>query len=107
MKIHVVELFDPLGIGYCTFWFHSVVEKARHLFITLRLGHGYLKTYLKRIGQANSNLCRCGVKETAKHLLVTCSKYLTTWPAILKSGLHLSLVLKSKENRAIVLQFIQ
>jgi hypothetical protein len=36
MKIHVVELFDPLGIEYCTFWFHSVVEKARHLFITLR-----------------------------------------------------------------------
>jgi hypothetical protein len=34
MKIHVVELFDPLGIEYCTFWFHSVVEKARHLFIT-------------------------------------------------------------------------
>jgi hypothetical protein len=35
MKIHVVELFDPLGIEYCTFWFYSVVEKARHLFITL------------------------------------------------------------------------
>jgi hypothetical protein len=35
MKIHVVELFDPLGIEYCTFWFHSVVEKARHLFITI------------------------------------------------------------------------
>lgn len=35
MKIHVVELFDPLGIEYCTFWFHSAVEKARHLFITL------------------------------------------------------------------------
>jgi hypothetical protein len=34
MKIHVVELFDPLGIEYCTFWFYSVVEKARHLFIT-------------------------------------------------------------------------
>jgi hypothetical protein len=34
MKIHVVELFDPLGIEYCTFWFRSVVEKARHLFIT-------------------------------------------------------------------------
>jgi hypothetical protein len=28
MKIHVVELFDPLGIEYCTFWFYSVVEKS-------------------------------------------------------------------------------
>jgi hypothetical protein len=35
IKIHIVELFDPLGIEYCTFWFYSVVEKARHLFITL------------------------------------------------------------------------
>jgi hypothetical protein len=42
MKIHVVELFDPLGIEYCTFWFYSVVEKARHLFITTlaNAGHG-------------------------------------------------------------------
>jgi hypothetical protein len=36
MKIHVVELFDPLRIEYCTFWFYSVVEKARHLFITIK-----------------------------------------------------------------------
>jgi hypothetical protein len=34
MKIHIVELFDPLRIEYCTFWFYSVVENARHLFIT-------------------------------------------------------------------------
>jgi hypothetical protein len=34
MKIHIVELFDPLGIEYCTFWFYSVVKKARYLFIT-------------------------------------------------------------------------
>jgi hypothetical protein len=37
MKIHVVELFDPLRIEYCTFWFYSVVEKARHLSITERM----------------------------------------------------------------------
>jgi hypothetical protein len=24
MKIHVVELFDPLRIEYCTFWFCNV-----------------------------------------------------------------------------------
>jgi hypothetical protein len=39
MKIHVVELFDPKGIEYCTFWFYSVVEKARHLFIILILSY--------------------------------------------------------------------
>jgi hypothetical protein len=42
IKIHVVELFDPLGIEYCTFWFYSVVEKARHLFITGREPSGTL-----------------------------------------------------------------
>jgi hypothetical protein len=45
MKIHVVELFDPLGIEYCTFWSYSVVEKARHLFITLDT----IKTKRKRL----------------------------------------------------------
>jgi hypothetical protein len=34
MKIHVVELFATKGLENCTFWFYSVVEKARHLFIT-------------------------------------------------------------------------
>jgi hypothetical protein len=34
MKIHIVELFNLLRIEYCTFWFYSIVEKARHLFIT-------------------------------------------------------------------------
>jgi hypothetical protein len=28
MKIHVVELFDSLGIEYCTFWFRSVLGKS-------------------------------------------------------------------------------
>jgi hypothetical protein len=37
MKIHIVELFDLLRIKYCIFWFYSVVEKARHLFIILEV----------------------------------------------------------------------
>jgi hypothetical protein len=64
----------------------------------LILGYRYLKTYLKRIGQANSNLYCYGVKETAEYLLLTCSKYLGTRPAILKGSLSLRLILKSKEN---------
>jgi hypothetical protein len=47
MKIHVVELFDPLGIEYCTFWFYSVVEKARHLFITTIKSAFLCTTFLK------------------------------------------------------------
>jgi hypothetical protein len=42
MKIHVVELFDPLGIEYCTFWFCSVVEKARPLSIHYKVFNQFI-----------------------------------------------------------------
>ncbi len=41
-------------------------------FYQLKLGHGYIKAYLHRIGRAENNQCRCGKKETAKHLLLSC-----------------------------------
>jgi ribonuclease HI len=41
-------------------------------FYQLKLGHGYLKAYLKRIGRSNSDLCACGTKETIDHLLFSC-----------------------------------
>jgi hypothetical protein len=74
----------------------------------LKIGHGYLKTYLKRIGKASSNLCRCGgAEETAEHLLLSCLEYSKTRPTRLKGTTPLSLVFKSKEDRALVLQFIR
>jgi hypothetical protein len=44
-------------------------------YYMLKLSHGYLKTYLKRIGKADSELYRCGTTETADHLLLSCSDY--------------------------------
>ena len=41
-------------------------------FYQLKLGHGYIKAYLHRIGQAGNSRCRCGKKETAEHLLLSC-----------------------------------
>ena len=41
-------------------------------FYQLKLGHGYIKAYLHRIGRAGNNRCRCGKKETAEHLLLSC-----------------------------------
>jgi ribonuclease HI len=43
-------------------------------FFQLKLGHGYIRTYLYRLGHSNSDLCRCGKRETAEHLLLSCKE---------------------------------
>ena len=43
-------------------------------FYQLKLGHGYLKSYLFRLGHSDSDRCRCGQKETSEHLLLSCRK---------------------------------
>jgi hypothetical protein len=73
----------------------------------LRLSHGYLKTYLKRIGKADSELCRYGTTETADHLLLSCSDYSFSRPNCLKGSPPLSLVFKEKDSRIATLQFIR
>jgi len=46
-------------------------------FFQLKLGHGFLKSHLHRIGVTQSNRCLCGKKETPKHLLLECPRYRT------------------------------
>jgi ribonuclease HI len=41
-------------------------------FYQLKLGHGYQKAFLYRIGKANDDKCLCGAKETTDHLLFSC-----------------------------------
>lgn len=43
-------------------------------FYQLKIGHGYFKSYLHRLGHSETNTCSCGIKETPEHLLLTCSK---------------------------------
>ena len=43
-------------------------------FFQLKLGHGYLKSYLHRLGHTESDLCRCGRRETPAHLLLSCKE---------------------------------
>jgi hypothetical protein len=49
-------------------------EQASALY-QLKLGHGYIKSYLYRLGHSDNDLCRCGKKETAQHLLLNCREY--------------------------------
>ena len=44
-------------------------------FFQLKLGHGYFKSYLKRIGKIVDDECVCGRKQTAEHLLLECRRY--------------------------------
>jgi hypothetical protein len=65
----------------------------------LKLGHGYLKTYLKRrIGKADSNRCRCGISETAEHLLLSCPEYSDVQLIYLKGDPPLSTIFREKES---------
>lgn len=38
----------------------------------LKLGHGYFKAYLHKLHHIDNDRCKCGVKETPDHLLLSC-----------------------------------
>ena len=79
-------------------------------FYQLKIGHGYNKAYLFRIGKADSPLCSCGAKQTPEHLLLSC-KWLRADRKILrdelrKAQLTLSLLLHTKQGIAATLAFL-
>ena len=43
-------------------------------FYQLKLGHGYIKSYLYRLNHTSNNKCSCGQKEIPEHLLLSCKK---------------------------------
>jgi hypothetical protein len=44
-------------------------------FFQLKLGHGYNKSYLYRIGLVTNDKCKCGALETPIHLILYCKEY--------------------------------
>lgn len=80
-------------------------------FYQLKLGHGYNKAYLYRMGKADSPFCSCGAKQTPEHLLLSC-KWLRADRKILRdelSNVHLTLplLLHTKQGIAATLAFIR
>src|SRR5271155_3108404 len=53
---------------------HGTKREQASSFYQLKLGHGYIKSYLYRLGHTHSDLCRCGRRETAAHLLLSCKE---------------------------------
>ena len=43
-------------------------------FYQLKFGHGYIKSYLYRLGHIGTNRCICGLIKTPEHLLLNCKE---------------------------------
>jgi hypothetical protein len=79
-------------------------------FFQLKLGHGYIKSYLKRLGHVSDDRCRCGRRETTHHLLLTCpelSQARQIMKEKLNSELSIPLLLHSTLGIEATLQFLQ
>src|SRR6195256_2305669 len=48
----------------------GILRPIASAFFQLKLGHGYLKSYLYRLNIASNNKCKYGKTENAKHLLL-------------------------------------
>ena len=81
-------------------------------YIQLKLGHGYFKSYLKRLPDYNSDKCDCNNQDiqSPAHLLTSCSKYLVEYSKIKEklqiSQLSLSILLNTREGIKTILKFL-
>ena len=53
----------------------GILRPLASAFFQLKLGHGYIKSYLYRLNIVSNNKCKCGQTENAKHLLLYCTLY--------------------------------
>jgi ribonuclease HI len=79
-------------------------------FYELKLGHGYFKSYLHRLGRAANHACQCGKKETPEHLLLSCPELRESRRVLREklssTRLSLRLLLHTKEGIQETLNFI-
>ncbi|KAF7565220.1 Retrotrans-gag domain containing protein [Pyrenophora tritici-repentis] len=79
-------------------------------FYSLKLGHGYFNSYLKRFNKRDCNLCICYKPQTPQHLLLDCKQYKTHRNTLKESIPHrpitLPLLLQTKTGIKATLAFI-
>ncbi len=79
----------------------------------LKLGHGYFKSYLKRLSDYDSDKCDCNniSIQSSTHLLLSCSKYAAQYSKIKDklrtSNLSLKLLLTTRDEIQAVLDFLK
>lgn len=76
----------------------------------LKLGHGYNKAYLHKMGRISNDKCKCGKRETVDHLLLSC-KIFKTERAELKrelngNNLNTRLLLNTRRGITKIIEFI-
>ena len=80
-------------------------------FYQLKLGHGYLNSYLARIGKSDNARCSCGATQTAAHLLLSCKWYRRERKELKEmleeDSLTLPLLLHTKKGIAATLTFLE
>ena len=74
-------------------------------FTQIKLGHGYFKSYLKRLSAYDSNLCNvCKVKQTPEHILLSCRIYKAEQKALKKAVLQTKPRTESEQNSELSLK---
>lgn len=53
----------------------NITRQIASAFYQLKLGHGYNRGYLYRLGHISNDKCEFGKKETPEHLLLSCTEY--------------------------------
>lgn len=84
--------------------------QGRHLtsaFYTLLIGHGYLKDYLFRLNLTANPRCRCGRKETAEHLVLSCPEYRLSRPTALQRAQSLVEVFTKQDLKEDLFAFLK
>lgn len=88
----------------------GTLRKTASAYFQIKLGHGYIKNYLFKLGHSSTDLCSCGKKETPEHLLLSCSEYKKERAELRAklNGNHLSmrLLLNTEKGIENTLQFL-
>ena len=74
-------------------------------FYTVLIGHGYLKGYLYRLGKTRNDKCRCGAKEKAEHLILSCREY--TRPLTIRRAESIISLLRDEDGVDALLSFLR
>lgn len=85
-------------------------RKIASAFYQLKLGHGYLKSYLQRVKHSTNDRCRCGQSETTEHLILSCPETTSARRHLtdkFKGEISLQLLLHTKVGTEAMLEFLQ
>ena len=85
-------------------------RKIASAFYQLKIGHGYLKSYLQSVKRSTNDRCRCGQSETTEHLILSCLETTNARRRLtnkLGGELSLQLLLHTKVGTEAMLEFLQ